>query len=620
MKRASFNFLTLLLIISLSTTCDQTQTKTNTSMDNPPEWAKEMVWYQIFVERFNNGDPANDPSPETMLASSDFNPIPKDWALTPWTQNWYQQDEWAKNMGVKFYNGLQLRRFGGDLQGVLDKLDYLQDLGVTALYLNPINDAPSLHKYDARNWRHVDVTFGPDPKGDMEMIASEVPDDPTTWKWTSADKLFLKLVDEVHKRGMRIILDYSWNHTGVEFWAWQDVLKYQDKSKYKDWYEIKGFDDPATTENEFIYQGWANLNSLPEIKKVDVSTVREHGHPYEGNIHPRPKAHIFAVTKRWLSPDGDMSKGIDGYRLDVADQIGMKFWREWHSYVKSINPEAYLIGEIWWEEWPGKLMNPAPYTQGDIFDAVMFYQIYRPARYFFAKTNFEIDAEQLVDSLNFEWNRLGEPFRYAMMNTAATHDAPRLLTSFYNPNMYKSAAKPGDNPNYKTGIPDGETYKRAKLYLMHQFTNIGAPQIWNGDEMGMTGADDPDCRKPLWWPEYDFEPEYVNNFQPGEKQFEEVGFNQSWFNFYKQIIKIRKENPVLSHGELGFLTANGKHFSYKRFDENGEIIVMFNLGDKPYAYKLPAKAKYQDLMTKKSFTGNHIEIQTLDGMILKRVN
>jgi len=362
------------------------------------------------------------------------------------------------------------------------------------------------------------------------------------------------------------------------------------------------------------------LNSLPEIKKVDIATERHHGHPYEGNIHPSPKAHIFAVTKRWLAPDGDVSKGIDGYRLDVADQIGMKFWREWHGYVKSINPEAYLVGEIWWEEWPGKLMDPAPYTQGDIFDAVMFYQIYRPARYFFAKTNFEIDATQLVDSLNFEWNRLGEPFRYAMMNTAATHDAPRLLTSFYNPNMYKSAAKPGDDPNYKTGIPDKETYQRTKLYLMHHFTNIGAPQIWNGDEMGMTGADDPDCRKPLWWPEFDFEPEYVNNFQPGEKQFEEVGFNKAWFNFYKQIIKIRKENPVLSHGELGFLVANEKHFSYKRFDENDEIIVLFNLDKEPFSFKLPAKATYQDLMSQKTFTGNHIEIQALDGKILKRVN
>ena len=142
---------------------------------------------------------------------------------------------------IIFYGGLQLRRFGGDLQGVLDKLDYLQELGITAIYFNPINDAPSLHKYDARNYRHVDVNFGPDPKGDNEIIASENPNDPTTWKWTSADKMFLKLVDELHQRNIRVILDYSWNHTGVEFWVWKDIVKNQENSAYKDWYDIKSF-------------------------------------------------------------------------------------------------------------------------------------------------------------------------------------------------------------------------------------------------------------------------------------------------------------------------------------------------------------------------------------------
>lgn len=621
MKKA-FQIFLLSLVLFIFSSCNQeAKLSEKPQMTDPPEWAKDMIWYQIFVERFNNGDPSNDPTRETIHAASDFRPVPENWSVTPWTHNWYEKEEWAKNLDVDFYGGLQMRRFGGDLQGVLDKVDYLQDLGVTALYLNPINDAPSLHKFDARNWRHVDVTFGPDPKGDLEIIASETPDDPSTWKWTSADKLFLKLIDELHKRNMRIILDYSWNHTGVEFWAWKDVLRNQEKSKYKDWYEIKSYDDPATAENEFQYQGWANLNSLPEIKKVDVTTERHHGHPYEGNMHPGPKVHIFAVTQRWLAPDGDVSKGIDGYRMDVADQIGMKFWREWHDHVKSINPEAYLIGEIWWEQWPGKLMDPAPYTQGDIFDAVMFYQIYKPARYFFANTTIQLSAQQFVDSLNSQWNRLKEPFRFAMMNTGATHDAPRLLTSFYNPNNYKTAAKPGDDPNYKTGIPDQETFQRVKLYLMHQFTNIGAPQIWNGDEMGMTGADDPDCRKPLWWPQYDFEPEYLNNFQPGEKQFEEVGFNREWFDFYKKIIKIRKENPVLSHGDIEFLVADGKVLSYKRFDKSDEIVVIFNLEDGTKKISLPEKASYKDLLTGIVFDhNNEIDLPALEGKILLRVD
>ena len=160
-------------------------------------------------------------------------------------------------MWQDFYANLQLRRYGGDLQGVLNKLDYLKELGITAIYFNPLNDAPSLHKYDARNFRHIDVTFGPDPRGDMEIIASEIPDDPTTWKWTAADKMFLQVIEEAHKRNIKVVLDYSWNHTGVEFWAWKDVVKNQEQSKYKDWYIINSFDDPATEENEFNYEGVA---------------------------------------------------------------------------------------------------------------------------------------------------------------------------------------------------------------------------------------------------------------------------------------------------------------------------------------------------------------------------
>ncbi len=617
MKKLLFISITLLLTL-LMASCKQQASEE--SQKQPPDWAKSAIWYQIFVERFNNADPSNDPTIENISTASDFRPVPDDWTVTPWTHNWYKQEDWAKNMNVSFYDGLQLRRFGGDLQGILDKLDYLQELGVTALYLNPINDAPSLHKFDVRNWRHIDVNFGPDPKGDNEIIASEDPANPSTWKWTSADQLFLILVNELHKRDMRIILDFSWNHTGVEFWAWKDVVEKQEKSKYKDWYEITSFDNTATPENEFEYQGWANLASLPEIKKVDITTVREHGHPYEGDINKAAKDHIYAVTERWLAPDGDVSKGIDGYRLDVADQIGMKFWRDWRKYVKSINPEAFLVGEIWWVKWPEILMDPTPYVQGDVFDAVMFYQIYRPARYFFALTDFDISAEQLVDSLNLQWNRIGKPFRYAMMNTAATHDAPRLLTSFGNPGKYKYNAKPDADPNYVTGKPDTETYQRVKLYLMHQFTNVGAPQIWNGDEMGMWGSDDPDCRKPLWWPEYEFDAEYRNNLQAGEKTFDEIEFNSEWFTFYKTLTQIRKENPVLSSGEIEFIVADGKLLSYKRFDDQDEIIVMFNLEDSNHQFDLPKSAKYTDLITGEIVDRTDILVKPLEGKILRRIN
>lgn len=582
----------------------------------PPEWSKDQVWYQIFVERFNNGDATNDPTPENIHAASNFKPVPENWSITPWSTNWYETEEWADSIGGDFYSKLQYRRFGGDLQGVIDKLDYLQDLGVTALYFNPLNDAPSLHKFDARNWRHIDVNFGPDPIGDNEIIASEDPADPSTWKWTSADSLFLKLVDELHKRDMRVIVDYSWNHTGVEFWAFKDVVKNQANSKYKDWYDIESFNDPNTPDDEFKYVGWFNLSSLPEIKKVNVTTERHHGYPYEGNINEGAKQHIFNVSERWLAPDGDPSKGIDGYRMDVADQIGLGFWRDYRQFVKSVKPEAYIIGEIWWTKWPDILMDPEPYMKGDMFDAVMFYQLYRPARYFFADTEQKLDAAQLKDSLELYWNKMDKPFRYSQMLTAATHDSPRLSTSFDNKGGYKVWAKPNDDPNYQTGKPADETYERVKLYLMHQFTIPGSPQIWNGDEMGMWGADDPDCRKPLWWPEYEFEDEYRNNFQPDEKLYDKVGFNQDMFDFYKKIIAIRNENPVLAFGDIEFLVAEDGKFGYKRTDGKDEIIVYFNMEDEPVDFVLP-KTHYTNLMNGEDVVGN-VKLEPKSGIILKR--
>ncbi len=568
--------------------------------NQPPQWSKTAIWYQVFVERFFNGDKANDPTLSDITVPAQMEP-PADWRITPWTQDWFGQQDWEKKLNKPFNETIQFRRYGGDLQGVLDKLDYLQQLGVTAIFLNPVNDAPSLHKYDARNYHHIDVNFGPDPAGDKELIATEDPADPATWKWTAADQLFLQLVQEVHKRNMRIIMDYSWNHTGILFWAWQDIVKHQQQSAYKDWFDITSFDDPATAANEFAYHGWLGNNSLPEIKKVNVTTERKVGHPYEGNINEGAKQHQFAVAKRWLAPGGNPTDGIDGFRLDVADQIGLGFWRDFRHWVRDIKPDAYLVGEIWWEEWPGKLMDPTPFTSGDVFDAVMFYQAYKPARYFFAKTKNEFTAQQLKDSLEFEWNRLQPANLQAMMNVSSTHDAPRLLSDFYNTNLYKYKASPNDDPAYKTGKPDAETYRRLRLYLVHLFTTIGAPQIWNGEEMGMWGADDPHCRKPLMWKEFTFEKETRNNYQPGEKKFDPVAFDQQQFDWYKKLISIRKNNPVLATGNIKITTANGKKFAYARFNDSEKITVCFNLEKNTQYFTLEQRGNYTDLLTNKTY-------------------
>ncbi len=609
--------ITFILLISLCITMNTNAQKKPSHYYAPPEWSKSVIWYQIFVERFCNGDPSNDPKPENIKTASDFHKVPSDWAITPWTNNWYKQEDWAKKTGGTLDQTLQLRRYGGDLQGVINKLDYLNDLGITAIYLNPVNDAPSLHKYDARNYHHIDVNFGPDPEGDNKIIASENPADPKTWKWTSADKMFLKLVDEVHKRHMRIIVDYSWNHTGVEFWAWKDIVKNQQNSPYKDWYNIVSFDDPSRTASEFKYRGWLEIMSLPEIKKVNITTERRIGHPYEGDINAGFKKHIFDVTRRWLAPDGDTTKGIDGFRLDVADHIGMKFWRDYSSFVKNIKPDAYLVGEIWWENFPNRFMNPVPYMNGDVFDAVMFYQGYRPAKYFFSKSTYSINARQLKDSLQYQWERLEKPFRYSMMNVASTHDSPRLLTCFDNPGKYKYQAKPGDDSTYRTGRPATQTYDRVKLYLMHQFTNIGAPQIWNGEEMGMWGNDDPDCRKPLWWKEMKFEPESRFDAKGKAVYTDAVGFSQDQFDFYKKLIKIRKENPVLNSGDIRFFLTDGKMLSYKRFDKQDEIYILLNADTVEHTFTIP-EGKYVNLLDNSPVSGKSILLKPLRGAILKK--
>lgn len=614
MKYISSVFITLILFSMLSCS-DSNQQEQPTNMDIPA-WAQDAVWYQIFVERFRNGDPDNNPTLAFIQGSWPMKFEP-DWAVRDWTSDWYAN---PKNLEPKkFYDlDIQSRRYGGDLQGVIDKLDYLKSLGINAIYFNPLNDAASMHKFDARNYRHIDINFGPDPEGDLKIIANENPLDPHTWQWTSADQLFLDLIKEIHARNMRLVVDYSWNHTGTSFFAWSDIIENGKQSKFADWYEVNSFDDPNTEKNEFSYAGWAGVKYLPELKKVDVEN-RIHGKPYKGNIHPEVKQHIFHVTKRWLDPnnDGNLDDGIDGFRLDVADQIGMDFWREYRKYVRSINPEALLIGEIWWEKWPDKLMDPRPYVvHKDVFDIVMFYQAYKPARAFFAKTSEYDGAEGLVKGWDAAVKGIADETVKSMMVMSASHDSPRLLTSFQNKGQYKYHVKPTDNPDYFTGKPDQETMDRMKLYLIYQFCMPGAPQIYAGDEMGMWGGDDPDCRKPLWWDDLTFENETADPFKK-EAQSYPVGFNQELNRFYKSIIKIRHDNPVLKSGRLEFLQAKGDLLIFERKNDQSSIVVVINNSSEKLSLKEQMNFTGLDLITKTNVDLSTIKaLEPLSALVL----
>ena len=560
-----------------------------------PAWAGDAIWYQIFVERFRNGDPSNDPTVRDIQGVTDEG-TPDGWHPTPWTQDWYRQEPWAAATGKDFYATVQSRRYGGDLHGVMDRLDYLQDLGVTALFFNPVNDAPSLHKYDARNYRHIDRNFGPDPLGDEARMESEDPTDPTTWRWTAADSLFLSLVREAHRRGMRIIMDYSWNHTGITFWAWQDVLARQRASRFADWYQIERFDDPATADtNEFRYRGWAGVPWLPEWKKVGRPPGKTHG-AIEGNLVPGVRDLVFDVTRRWLDPngDGDPSDGVDGFRLDVAEMVPLGFWRDYRRFVRSINPEAYLVGEVWWEKWPDTIWDPAPWLQGDVFDAVMNYRWFMPTRDFFAHVP-ALRATAYAASLDSLANGIEPVHLKVMMNLTASHDTPRFSTSVYNPGRYKYHNSPREEAGYRIDRPGEPTRRTQEMILAQQFTYIGAPHVWYGDEVGMWGADDPDDRKPMVWDDLQHDDEVVHPFgRPRHR--DRVTPDTALFRVYRDLIALRKQNlRLMVDGTLNWLVTDDERglLVYDRVLGDQRAIVAFNVSNVSQEVSVAADGKYR---------------------------
>jgi glycosidase len=586
----------LLIFLLLATACARQSPREAPAANLAvPAWAGDAIWYQIFVERFRNGDPSNDPTARDIKGVTDER-LPDGWRPTPWSQDWYRQERWARATGKDFYGTVQSRRYGGDLQGVVDRLDYLQDLGVTALYLNPVNDAPSLHKYDARNYRHIDRNFGPDPRGDEALMAAEDPMASATWKWTAADSLFLSLVREAHRRGMRVIMDYSWNHTGITFWAWKDLLANQRASRFADWYAIERFDDPATPDtNEFRYRGWVGVPWLPEWKKVGRPAGKTHG-PIEGNLVPGVRELVFNVTRRWLDPDGDgdPSDGVDGFRLDVAEMVPLGFWRDYRRFVRSINPEAYLVGEVWWEKWPDSIWDPAPWLQGDVFDAVMNYRWYMPTRGFFAHAPPVLTATAYAASLDSLAIGIEPAHLKVMMNLTASHDTPRFSTSVYNQGRYKYHNNPREDPAYRIDRPDERTRRIQEMILAQQFTYVGAPHIWNGDEVGMWGGDDPDDRKPMLWSDRRYDDEVAHPFGRPRRR-DQVAPDTALFRVYRELIGLRKENlRLLVDGKLNWLLTDDQRglLVYDRVLGDQRAIVAFNVSETAQEISVPADGRY----------------------------
>lgn len=409
----------------------------------PPDWVKDAVFYQIFPERFANGDPSINPE-----------------KVEAWTAD-------AVPTQTNF--------FGGDLQGVIDNLDYLEDLGINCIYFTPFFEAHSNHKYDTIDYLKVDPQFGD-------------------------NKTAKKLVKEAHKKGIRIMLDAVFNHSGYYFPPFQDLLINGEKSRFKDWFHIKEF--PVST-NPLNYDTFGFVSAMP---KLDTE-------------HPEVKAYLLEVARYWVE-----DIGVDGWRLDVANEIDHQFWREFRQTVKKANPETYILGETW--------HNSMAWLGGDQFDAVMNYPVTNSILDFFVKD--EIDAASFMGRLDAMQIAYPKQANEVAFNLLDSHDTPRLLT-----------------------IAEGNK-DRMKLAALFQLTYSGAPCIYYGDEIGMSGGADPGCRKPMIW----------------EEEYQDLDM----LAFYKKMIQLRKDHRSLRDGTFRFLSAkkDRKILAYERTDVMDRFIIILN--------------------------------------------
>lgn len=553
-------------------------------MPTVPAWAADAVFYQIFPERFRNGDPQNDPTRESLEFPDG---VPESWAVSPWTGDWYARAAWEQQLGGDFFeNGVFNRRYGGDLQGVLDKLDYIEKLGVNVLYFNPVFYGRSLHKYDGASMHHIDPYFGPDPVGDFKLMAAET-SDPKTWQWTAADKLFLKLVGELHRRKMRVIIDGVFNHTGRDFFAFADLREKQDKSPYRDWYIVQYFDDADTPQTEFRYKGWWGNDTLPEFADAEGGQ----------DLHAGPKQYVMDVTRRWMDPDGDgdPADGIDGWRLDVANEVPPKFWRDWHALVRQLNPQAYTTAEFW--------QDAREFLLDCGFSATMNYHAFA----YLAK-GFLVDGRLSAHdfSRELELRRQEYPLamQYALQNLIDSHDTDRLASMIVNrptERPYKEAFRydydtppfvtPRWDENYQVRAPNADERKLQRMVVLLQMTSLGAPMVYYGDESGMWGGDDPCDRLPMVWDDLKYDPQQADpRNRPREP--DQVAVDRELLDFYRDAIALRQNRTELRRGSWSAVDSDddAKFVAFSRKLGDRETLVAFNRGEKAFAWTLPQDA------------------------------
>jgi cyclomaltodextrinase / maltogenic alpha-amylase / neopullulanase len=428
-----------------------------------PEWVKDTVWYQIFPERFGNGNTSNDP--EGTLAWGSEEPTPTNF-------------------------------FGGDIQGVIQHLDYLKELGISGIYFTPIFKAFSNHKYDTIDYMEIDPAFGD-------------------------NETFKRLIKSCHEKGIKVMLDAVFNHSGFYFPQFQDVLEKGADSRYKDWFHTKEF--PLVTEPVPNYDTFAFTPFMPKLNTEN----------------PEVKDYLLEVGRYWVR-----EFDIDGWRLDVANEVDHAFWREFRIEVKKIKPDLYILGEIWHDSMP--------WLRGDQFDAVMNYPFTTNILHLFAKKS--ITAKEFVENMNTVLHMYPKNVNDVAFNLVGSHDTPRILTECH------------------------DDLDKVKLIYTILLTFIGTPCIYYGDEIAMTGEQDPGCRKCMEWDE--------------SKQ------NRELFAHIQKLIRLRREIPLLANeGELTFIPSDYHEtcIAYTRSNGSKTLLVIINTEERQVKYPLPFNLQGQKI-------------------------
>lgn len=501
-----------------------------------PAWAKGAVMYQIYVDRFCNGDPTNDVLSDEYIYIGE--PV-------------HKADSWDR-----YPSAMDVREFyGGDLQGVLDKMDYLQSLGVEVIYFNPLFVSPSNHKYDIQDYDYIDPHFGKIVSDQGDLLTPGQTENRFATRYINrvtnrenleaSNALFAKVVEEAHRRGMRVILDGVFNHCG-SFNKWMDRERIYEnaegyekgayvsaESPYRSYFD---FHNPDQWPYNSSYDGWWGHDTLPKLN-------------YEGSA--RLKEYVLHIARKWVSPPYN----ADGWRLDVAADLGHSvefnhsFWQEFRKAVKEANPDAIILAEHYG--------NTRDWLMGNEWDTVMNYDAFmEPVTWFLTGMEKHSDdmREDLLGNAEAFWGAMYHhnasftmPSWQVAMNELSNHDHSRFLT--------RTNHKVGRTGTLGPKAAEQDVNKAVFLEAVTiQMTWMGAPTIYYGDEAGLCGFTDPDSRRTYPWGHEDIQ----------------------LINFHKDIIRLRNTYNELRTGSIKYVDSGYNFLAYGRFHREGQCLILIN--------------------------------------------